>query len=481
MRRVADTGRGPWPRRREFLRGALGALAATIIPGAEPTTAASLGLIDDVAARTFRYFWQTTNPANGLAPDRFPSPSAASIAAVGFALTALPIGIERGFVSRAQARQRALTTLRFLHKAPQGPTPRGMSGYKGFFYHYLDVKTGTRTGDAELSTIDTALLLMGVLLCASYFDGQEADEREIRARADAIYARVDWRWAQPRAPSIVLGWSPEAGFLPYDWRGYCEAMLVYLLALGSPTYPVSREAWAVWTSTYDKSWGTYFGERHLAFSSLFGHFYAQVWLDFREIKDSFMRAHGLDYFENTRRAVYAQRKYAVANPQRWRGYGADVWGISACDGPVQAELDYDGQRRLFRPYWARGAAGPWPFDDGTLTPSVVVAAVAFAPEVAKRALIEQYRRYGAHIYADYGFVDSFNPSFHYDVPLVAGRRIAGFGWADTDYLGIDQGLALAMLENHRSQLIWRTMRRNKHLRRGLARAGFTGGWLDGES
>lgn len=467
-------------RRRDFLRGGLGAFAASILTegSISPAIAARADLVDDVAARIFRYFWETANPANGLAPDRFPSQSPASVAAIGFALTALPIGIERAFITRAEARQRTLMTLRFLHGAPHGETIRGMSGHNGFFYHYLDMNTGARAGDAELSTIDTALLLMGILFCGTYFDGDHADEREIRARADALYARVNWRWAQPRAPSIVLGWSPEAGFLPYDWRGYCEAMLVYLLALGSPTYPVSRDAWAVWTSTYDKCWGTYFGERHLAFSSLFGHFYAQAWLDFRGIKDDFMRAHELDYFENSRRAVYAQRNYTIANPQAWRDYGANVWGISACDGPAQAELDYNGQRRLFRAYWARGAAGPWPFDDGTLTPAVVVAALAVAPEIATPALAEQYHRYGAHVYGKYGFVDAFNPSFDYDVPLVAGRRVTGFGWTDNDYLGIDQGLALAMLENHRGQLIWRTMRRNIHLRRGLVRAGFGGGWLD---
>ncbi len=437
-----------------------------------------IALVDDVAARTFRYFWETTNAENGLAPDRYPSPAPASVAAVGFALTAYPVGAARGFVTHAQARTRTLATLRFFHDAPQGPKPRGMAGHKGFYYHYLDMTTGARAGGSELSTVDTALFLSGVLFCASYFNGSHPHEQQIRTLAKSIYARVDWRWAQPRPPSIVLGWTPEQGFLPYDWRGYCEAMQVYLLALGSPSYPVERTAWDLWSSGYDKNWGVYFGQRHLAFASLFGHFHAQTWVDFRGIQDAFMRRHGLDYFENTRRAIHAQRNYAMINPRSWRSYGADVWGISACDGPAHVRLPYGSEKRLFRRYWARGAAGPWAFDDGTLTPAAVLASLAFAPDVALPAIEAQHRRFGAHIYGDYGFVDAFNPSFDFDVPLRAGRQVKGLGWVDSDYIGIDQGLIVAALENQRSQLIWRVMRNNADLRRGLRRAGFSGGWLD---
>jgi hypothetical protein len=461
------------------LAGGLGSIiAAGIAPAAGLAAAASpKALIDDVATRTFRYFWRTTDARTGLAPDRYPSPAPASVAAVGFALTAYPAGVERGLITRAEARRRVKATLLFLHDAPQGPAARGKAGYKGFYYHFLDMATGARAGDSELSTVDTALLLCGVLFCAGYFDAAHPDERTIRALAEAIYARVDWRWAQPRPPSIVLGWTPENGFLPYDWRGYCEAMLVYLLALGAPTHAVGRDAWDVWLSGYKHSWGVYYGEEHLGFASLFGHFYAQTWVDFRGIQDSFMRAHDLDYFENTRRAIRAQRNYAIANPLRWRHYGADLWGISACDGPTHAELTYDGQKRLFRRYWARGAAGPWAFDDGTLTPAATLAALAFTPDLAMPAIEAQHRRYGADIYGAYGFVDAFNPSFDFEVPLQAGRRVAGVGWVDCDYIGIDQGLIMAMLENHRSELIWRVMRGNAHLRRGLRRAGFEGGWL----
>src|SRR6266536_703772 len=264
-------------------------------------------LIVELQERTFRFFWETANPQNGLIPDRYPTPSYASIAAVGFGLTTYPIGVERGYITREQARQRVGATLRFLARAPQGPEARGRSGYKGFFYHFVDMKTGERFEDSELSTVDTAILLAGALFCQSYFDGADPEEMEIRSLVDDIYRRVDWRWAQPKGPAITLGWSPEAGFLKYDWRGYNEAMLVYLLALGSPTIPVGDDAWGEWTSTYDKSWRKVFGQEFLNFAPLFGHQYPHVWLDFRDIRDAYMRQRGLDYFENSRRAVYAQQ------------------------------------------------------------------------------------------------------------------------------------------------------------------------------
>ncbi len=235
----------------------------------------------DLQARTFRFFWETANPQNGLIPDRYPTPSYSSIAAVGFALTVYPVGVERGYITRQQARQRVLTTLRFFRDAPQGPDARGTTGHRGFFYHFLDMKTGERFGDSELSTIDTALLLAGALFCQSFFNGAHPDEVAIRSLADGIYRRVDWRWAQPKAPAISLGWSPETGFLKYDWRGYNEAMIVYLLALASPTFPVGTNAWAEWTSTYDRHWGKFFGQEYLGFPSLFGHQYTHVWTDFR--------------------------------------------------------------------------------------------------------------------------------------------------------------------------------------------------------
>src|SRR5499427_10852946 len=220
-------------------------------------------VVADLQERTFRFFSDTANTTNGLIPDRYPTPSYASIAAVGFALTTYPIGVERGYITREQAIERVLTTLKFLSNAPQSAEARGTSGYKGFFYHYLDMKTGERFEDTELSTVDTAILVAGVLFCQTYFDRPKPQEEEIRQIADQIYRRVDWRWAQSNPPGISLGWTPAEGFIKYDWRGYNEGMLVYLLALGSPTFPVGPDAWSEWTSAYDAQRGTGFGQELL--------------------------------------------------------------------------------------------------------------------------------------------------------------------------------------------------------------------------
>jgi hypothetical protein len=329
-----------------------------------------------------------------------------------------------------------------------------------------------------LSTVDTALLLAGALFCQSYFDGAQPEEVEIRRLVDQIYRRVDWRWAQPHAPAISLGWSPEDGFLEYDWRGYNEAMLVYVLALGSPTSPVGTDAWGQWTSTYDQTWHKNFGQEYLGFASLFGHQYSQVWLDFRQVQDAYMKKRGIDYFENTRRAIYAQRAYAIENPLRCKDYGASMWGITASDGPGDFQIESASGKRVYRAYTARGIGGAAAHDDCTLAPTAAVASIPFAPELAIPAVLNMYRRFGQYIYGTYGFLDAFNPSFTLaDEQLSHGRCIPGFGWVDEDYLGIDQGALVAMIENYRSGLIWNVMRQNAYVRRGLTRAGFSGGWL----
>ena len=443
----------------------------TRLPPGETTT-----LLDDLEQRTFAFFWETTDAATGLAPDRWPTPSFCSIAAVGFALTAYPIGVERGWITREQARERARTTLRTFRDAPQGPAAQGVAGYKGFFYHFLDMQSGTRFDRCELSTVDTALLLAGALHCQSWFDRNDAVEGEIRALADELYARVDWRWAQVRPPSIGHGWHPETGFIASDWKGYNEAMLVYLLALGSPTHPVQPDAWDAWTSTYDRaSWGSEYGQTYLRFPPAFGHQFTHCWVDFRGLQDAYMRRRGLDYFENSRRAAYAQRAYAMVNPEGWACYGPDVWGITASDGPADVQREYGGRSRRFISYAGRGMGA---YDDGTIAPYGAGASIAFAPEIVVPALAAMRERYGAQIYCRYGFIDAFNPSFTFaDVKLTHGRVVPGFGWVDTDHLGIDQGPLLAMLGNHRGELVWKSMRANTHLKRGLQRAGFGGGWL----
>ena len=455
-------------------------LIATIAAATPTATAQDLDpLLVDLQQRTFRFFWDTANAENGLIPDRYPTGAVSSIAAVGFGLTTYPIAVERGYITREQARTRALATLRFLHGARQGPEPQGVAGYRGFFYHFLDMRTGHRAQQSELSTVDTAILLAGALFCQSYFDGPDPEEVEIRRLVEEIYARVDWHWAQPKPPAITLGWSPEDGFLKYDWRGYNEAMLLYLLALGSPTFPVKADAWAEWTSTYDQHWRTLFGQEFLHFPALFGHQYSHVWTDFRGIRDAYMKRRGIDYFENSRRAVYAQQAYAVANPRNCHDYGATIFGLTASDGPADVELRDGSVRRIFYTYTARGIDATGTHDDCTVAPTAVIASIPFAPELVISVTREMHRRYGEHIYAKYGFLDAFNRTFTFDVPLRHGRVIRNFGWVADDYLGIDQGPIFAMIENHRSALVWRVMRKNPHLRRGLERAGFSGGWLTG--
>lgn len=430
--------------------------------------------LDDLQRRTFAYFWDTTNPANGLARDRYPRPSFASMAAVGFALTAYPIGVHRGFVSRSAAAERTLATLRFLANAPQSDAPSGMTGHKGFFYHFVDMETGARFEKTELSTVDTALLLGGILFAKGYFDGP--GDVEIRELADRIYARVDWTWAQARPPTIALGWSPEEGHLPYDWVAYSEAMLVYILALGSPTHPLQPNAWAAWAAGLPRDWGVEEGRQLVRFPPLFGHQYSHLWVDFRGIRDAFMREKGLDYFENSQRAVFAQRDYALRNPMEWNGYGPRLWGLTACDGPADVKLIVQGRQREFRTYSARG---PGQFDDGTVAPTAVGGSVPFAPQLCIDALMAMKADHGELLYRQYGFIDALNLSIPPNVDFKHGAFAPGRGWYDDDYLGIDQGPILAMIENHRSGLIWDVMRSDPHLKRGLERAGFTGGWLGG--
>ena len=442
-----------------------------------PDSAQAAAFLDTVEARTFHYFWDLTNTSNGLVPDRSPTPSFSSIAAVGFGLTAYPIGVERGYITRDQARQRVVTTLRFFWTARQDSTTAA-TGYHGFFYHFLDMNSGARYQQVELSTIDTALLLGGVLTCQSYFDGTDSVETQIRTLADSIYARADWRWIAPRPPLVAMGWTPESGFHTYDWRGYNEAMILYILALGSPKHAVDSTAWAGWAGTYQ--WGSFEGQTHLGFGPLFGHEYSHVWIDFRGIQDPFMRGHGIDYFENSRRATYSQRAYAVANPGSWRGYGAQIWGFTASDGPGDVTLTIVGQARRFYGYAGRGASFTGILDDGTIAPTGAGGAIPFAPEIAIPALWAMRQTYGANLFSTYGFLDAFNPTLTGNVSVPAGRVDPQQGWFDVDYLGIDQGPIIAMIENYRTGLVWRLMRGNPYVVRGLCGAGFTGGWLAGK-
>lgn len=446
---------------------------------------------EDLTQRTFRYFWETTDTERCLAPDRWPTRTVSSIASTGFALTAYGIGAERGYVSRADAARRTRDCLAFYWNAPQGPGREGITGYKGFFYHFFKYEDGTRSRTTELSTVDTTLFLGGALFAQSYFDRDDPVEREIRDLAEKIYRRVDWTFVKrdltgtdsknlPSSHGIAMGWKPESGFGSHDWVGYNEGMLVYVLALASPTHPVGRDAWDQgWAANLEKDWGTYYGQEHLQFEPLFGHQYSHVWVDFRGIQDAFMAKKGIDYFENSRRATLSQRAYGMDNPNKWSGYSADIWGWTASDGPggVQGKT-VNGIERRFMGYSARGVSSERVVDDGTIVPTAPGGSIPFAPEITIPALIAMKAKYGDALYTRYGFKDAFNPSFTFtDVGSRSGMVAPQLGWIATDHLGIDQGPILAMMENHRSGLVWRVMRKNPHIRAGLTRIGFKGGWL----
>jgi hypothetical protein len=461
-----------------LLCAAIGIVHSAVAKSPQPAISADdRAFLDTLEERTFRFFWDSANPNKGLVPDRWPRRGPSSVAAIGFGLSAYCVGAERTYISREQAAERVLTTLRFLKDAAQSDDPVSSSGYRGFYYHFLDMQSGRREWNCELSSIDTALLMAGVLSCREYFDQDSAEEREIRDLADALYRRVEWSWMRPRPPLISMSWYPERGFGEHDYRGYNEAMLLYVLALGSPTYPIEPGAWDVYTSTY--TWADFYGQLHINFEPLFGHQYSHVWIDFRGIQDRYTREKGIDYFENSRRATYSQRAYAIANPAGWRDYSADVWGLSACDGPVDKVLFFNGRERQFHSYWARGASAERINDDGTVAPTATGGSIPFAPEITIPALRAMAARYGSALFSEYGFLDSFNPSFTFkDIQLTHGRLEDGIGWVDTDYLGIDQGPILLMAENYQSELVWQLMKRSPYVKRGLVRAGFSGGWLD---
>ncbi len=477
--------------RRQFLMGSTVAGAVTAAGACAPLmndtrpphsqAAAVDPEIVELEKRTFDWFVHVTDRERGLTPDRWPSQSACSIAAVGFALTCWPVGVVNGWMTRAEARARTLNTVRFFHVAPQGPDARGMTGHKGFFYHFIDMETGHRRGTSEVSTVDTTLLLGGMLFAAQWFDGEDADEVEIRRLVQAIYDRIEWDWVVVRPNRIAMGWRPERGYTPADWNVYNEGMLTLLLAIGSQTHPVPASVWEEWCSVYDRSWTDKHGPLHLHFAPMFGHQYSHMYVDFRGIQDPWMRetsqrlGRPFDYFMNSQLAVQAQRTYAIRNPGGWAGYDTHIWGLTACDGPGNFRQDIRNRERQF---WAYSARGPGERDDGTIAPTAAMASFPFAPDDVTDCLKSMKARYGQAIYTELGFLDSFNPTLtERSGELARGRIVPEIGWVDDDYLGIDQGPIVVMIENHRSDLVWSRMRREPNLRRGLERAGFTGGWL----
>ena len=426
--------------------------------------------LDTLQQRTVRWFLDTTPDSTGLTPDRWPTPSPSSIAAVGFALTTYPIAAERKIITRDEAATRTLKTLRFLLTLPQSDKTVNVAGFKGFFYHFIDMRTGLRAWNCELSTIDTGLLLAGALFCQSYFDRPSHTERQVRAFADSLYKRTDWQWAMAGMRGVAMGWKPEDGIHPHYWRGYNEAMILYVLALGSPTYPVPESVWEAWTETY--IWAKFEEYEYTSFAPLFGFQYSHCWIDFHGIQDRYMREKGIDYFENSRRATYAQWEYVKKNPGGFKDYSSDIWGLTACDGPGDTTIVIDGRKRTFLGYAARGASFDWTNDDGTLTPTAPGGSLPFAPDICIASLKAMKEKYGSRLWTSYGFRDAFNPT--YVTPSFHA------GWFDKDYLGIDQGPIVLMIENLRNGFVWEVMKKNPYIVQGLKKAGFSGGWLSGK-
>ncbi|MEO6779094.1 MAG: glucoamylase family protein [Gemmatimonadaceae bacterium] len=418
--------------------------------------------LDDIERSACGYFREVVNPANGLVPDTTREGSPCSIAVVGFALSAYPIAVERGWMARDDAIALTLAALRFFRDSDQSGSVDA-TGYKGFYYHFLDMNSGKRVWRSELSMIDTALLMAGILLAREYFNGMDASEVQIRQISDELYQRVDWNWSQNDGAAIVQGWKPESGFLHYGWQGYTEGTLLYVLALGSPTHPITRDAYDAWTVTYQ--WENLYGLDVLYAGPLFIYQFSHAWLDLRGIQDPFMREKGSDYFENSARALLVQREYARRNPMGFTGYDGDCWGLTACDGP-----DRDMQRRQQEAspplgYAARGA--PYGPDDGTLAGWAPVASLPFAPELCLNAMRAMRQRY-PEMYPQQRYASGFNPG----VLDSEGRY-----WVSPGHYGLDQGIVTMMIENYRTEFSWRLMRRCAYVVEGLRGAGFSGGWL----
>lgn len=392
--------------------------------------------LDDLQVRSFRYFWEQADPQTGLVPDRarmdgsqLPSShqNVASIAATGFGLTALCIAANKNWINQSQARERTRNTLRFFESRA--------FHQRGWFYHWLDSKTGERRWNSEVSSIDTALLLAGVLTVRQCF----RDDQDIVRLARRIYERVDFRWML-NGDKVLLshGWKPETGFLRPRWDTYSENTILSLLAIGSPTYPISPASWdALWRDRYRYEGHSYFTTIGVP---LFMHQYSHAWVDFRDRRET--SGDRIDYFQNSVAATLAHRAFCMNLRHDFPHYGPDVWGITASDSA--------------KGYLAWGGPPRDPDIDGTVVPSAPGGSLMFTPELAKRALWAMNEKYGSKIYGKYGFVDAFNPKI---------------GWIDSDVIGINVGIILLSAENMRTGNVWRWFMQNREMPLAMQRVG----------
>jgi len=423
-----------------------------------PITADDELMLDSIQFHAFLYFLELHHPEWGIVPDRMLHSAPTNIAASGFTLPSLAVGVERNWISREKAAQITLNMLNFFANSHQGPEPVS-SGYRGFYYRFLSMETGKRVWESELSTVDTGLLMMGVIFARNYFNENNETEAKIRQQAQYLLERIDWEFMIVRgdgefANTIGMGWYPETGFHHMGWKGYSEALFLYIIAAGLGMEN-AEQSYEAWLSGY--KWHTYYpGIEHVAFPPLFGHQFAHAYIDFRGLADRFMREKGICYFENSRRATLSQQRYAIDNPHGWVGYDSLTWGVTASDGPGP-EYNFNGKE--FIEYAGRGATSPAYnyFDDGTIAPYGPLSSLPFAPEIViptARAMIE---RYGHKIWGRFGFYDAFNPTVN---------------WVNDDFIGIAQGPMLIMIENFRTGLVWNYVMKDPIIQKGLSRLGF---------
>lgn len=423
-----------------------------------PITAQEEQMLDSIQQKTFLYFLYEHHPEWGIVKDRAAAWAPSSIAASGFGIPSFAVGAERNWITREEAAQITLNMLRFFMNSPQNTDTSGV-GYKGFYYHFLRMTTGTREWNCELSSIDTGILMMGIIFARNYYNLDNETEKEIRELAGKLLGRIDWDFMQMPdtgrfANTLSMGWMPEKGQHDWGWTGYNEALMLYVLAAGSGMTD-AENSYKAWLSTY--KWNTpYEGLSHVAFPPLFGHQFSQAFIDCRRLVDPYMKEKGIDYFENSRRATYVQRQYAIDNPYGWVGYDSLCWGVTASDGPTEK---YNFDDKKFLGYAGRGTSGPEYnyYDDGTIAPYGPLSSLPFAPEIVLPTIKSMIERNGDHLWGKYGFYDAFNPTAK---------------WVNDDFIGIDQGPMLIMIENFRTGLIWNYMMKDPIIQNGLNRLGF---------
>ncbi|MCK9422879.1 MAG: hypothetical protein M0Q38_09785 [Bacteroidales bacterium] len=423
-----------------------------------PLTSGEKSMLDSIQHKTFLFFLNEHHPKTGIVKDRTTSASPCSIAATGFGIPSFAIGAERNWITREQAAEITLRILKFFANSVQS-TDKKATGYEGFYYHFLVMKDGTREWNCELSSVDTGLLMMGIIFARNYYNLDNNIETQIRKLATLLLGRTNWNFMKLPAKdkfanTISMGWTPEDGLADYGWSGYDEALFLYVLAAGSGMEN-AEQSYKAWLKSY-KWYTPYKGLSHVAFPPLFGHQFSQAFIDYRGLVDEYMKEKGIDYFENSRRATYAQRQYATDNPKGWIGYDSLCWGVTASDGP-DGKYNFDDKK--FLGYAGRGTSGPDYnyYDDGTIAPYASLSSLPFAPEIVLPTIKSMNEKYGKKLWGKYGYYDAFNPTAK---------------WIDNDFLGIDEGPMLIMIENFRTGLVWNYVMKDPIIQNGLNKLGY---------